>query len=191
MMSHVMTMNTESDFWERVQRGAAEDCWPWARGCDSRGYGTFWFQGKQHGAHRMAFAFTHGPIPRGIWVLHHCDNPPCCNPAHLFLGVAADNTADMWEKGRQGLDPDATRARHRAVTHCPAGHEYTEANTYRYPDGRRKCRACDAEAAAEAQQTEKRRAQKREAQRRYRQAHPDKILQMRQDYAKRKQEPAA
>jgi hypothetical protein len=94
----------------------------------------------------------------------------------------------MWAKGRQGrqLQPGNNGSWMRARTHCPKKHEYTEANTYIYPDGRRKCRTCEADYAAEAQQTEKRRAQKRAAQARYRQAHPDKIKQMRQDYKEKR-----
>jgi hypothetical protein len=51
-------------------------------------------------SHRAAWKLTHGPIPDGLQVLHRCDNPPCCNPAHLFLGTQQDNIADMHKKGR-------------------------------------------------------------------------------------------
>lgn len=178
--------NEPADFWEKVQRGTADECWPWTRSCVSAGYGGFQMQGKWWSTHRLAYALTYGEIPEDQWVLHHCDNPPCCNPAHLFLGGPPENTADMWNKGRQGVDPEAMRARFRAITHCPQGHEYTEANTYVYPDGRRKCRACQAADDAARALTERRKAQKRAAQARYRQAHPDKIKQMRQDYEQRK-----
>jgi hypothetical protein len=67
-----------------------------------------------------------------MWVLHRCDNPPCTNPSHLFLGDAAANGADMASKGR---------ARSQKITHCPAGHEYTPENTW-LDEGRRRCRAC-------------------------------------------------
>jgi len=52
----------------------------------------------------MAWQITYGPIPDGLFCLHHCDNPPCVRPDHLFLGTAADNTLDMMRKGRHGPD---------------------------------------------------------------------------------------
>lgn len=55
-------------------------------------------------AHRFAWALVNGPLPKGAVICHRCDNPKCCNPAHLFLGTKADNTADMYLKGR-GVPP--------------------------------------------------------------------------------------
>ena len=73
-------------FWEKVQK--TDGCWPWA-GVTARstGYGYIWAHGRMNYAHRTAWLLTHGPILEGLWVLHHCDVPACCNPAHLFLGT--------------------------------------------------------------------------------------------------------
>lgn len=64
------------------------------------GYGTFNYSGKKTLAHRFAWELWKGPIPAGMWVLHKCDNPPCCNIDHLFLGTCQDNTDDRINKGR-------------------------------------------------------------------------------------------
>jgi len=73
-------------------------------------------------------------------VLHHCDNPPCCEAIeehHLFLGTQAENNADRATKGRNGDNGEKAR------THCPANHLYDEANTRVSKNGKRQCRACD------------------------------------------------
>lgn len=91
-------------FWAKVDRSG--DCWEWLPLSRSRaGYGLHCTKAlgigqKQAYAHRIAYALEVGPIPSGIGVLHRCDNPSCCNPAHLFLGTAADNMQDCARKGR-------------------------------------------------------------------------------------------
>jgi hypothetical protein len=71
-------------------------CQEWQGQRNPDGYG--WFKERQ--THRLAFERANGPIPPGLLVCHSCDNPPCCNPDHLWLGTVADNTRDMLAKGR-------------------------------------------------------------------------------------------
>lgn len=87
-------------FWAQVdQSGGLWACWPWL-GPRRNGYGMLWHGGKRRGAHRIAFELTHGRIPAGLDILHTCDNPPCCNPTHLWTGTARDNLRDAARKGR-------------------------------------------------------------------------------------------
>lgn len=83
-----------------IQRGPGE-CWPWAAATNLGGYGIFQINGKPYGAHRVAYIIKNGDIPEPMCVCHTCDNPPCCNPAHLWLGTMTDNRADCVRKGRQ------------------------------------------------------------------------------------------
>lgn len=93
-------------FWARVDTRTGNECWLWQGPINSplarpsQNYGKLWFWGKHWRAHRVAWVLTHGPIPKGLCVLHDCDTPPCCNPTHLYLGTKADNHADMKRKQR-------------------------------------------------------------------------------------------
>lgn len=84
-------------FWSKVL--IKNGCWEWPR-LSNTGYGGLRVNGKFILAHRFAWMLTFGPIPDGKLVCHHCDNPPCCNPEHLFLGTKLDNYKDMESKGR-------------------------------------------------------------------------------------------
>ena len=100
--AHWSSRSVDVAYWPRIdRRGGAETCWLWQAGCDRDGYGKCRVHGfTERRAHRIAYMLAHGPIPDDLWVLHTCDTPRCCNPAHLFLGTVADNNADMIAKGR-------------------------------------------------------------------------------------------
>lgn len=136
----VSKLTVEERFWSHVDKNGPipahrpdlGPCWPWTGGRDKKGYGHFGFEGENKRAHVVALILTTGGRPEGAHGLHHCDNPPCCNPAHLFWGSNDDNVADSIAKGRA----NACR------TNCPAGHEYTPENTRLDKKGHRFCREC-------------------------------------------------
>lgn len=144
MSHHTTPVALATRFWDRLDKTG--DCWLWMGYCNGDGYGVVsTAAGYLALTHRAAWALTNGPIPEGMRILHRCDNPPCCNPAHLFLGTQIDNIRDRDAKGR---------GRGRA-THCPRGHSYADAK--RDANGRRVCRHCKNASAR------RRRAERRDA----------------------------
>ena len=107
--------NIESRFWQKVDKsGGDNSCWEWKGSKHPKGYGCFNARrGMTKIAHRIAYILTHGEIPSGKMVCHKCDNPSCCNPSHLFLGSASDNSSDMVIKGRS---PYGERQGHTSLT---------------------------------------------------------------------------
>lgn len=87
----------ETKFWARVRKG--DGCWEWTKSTHL-GYGRIVYHAQDLEAHRVSWILAHGPIPDGLWVLHHCDNRLCVRPDHLFLGDIIENTRDRDRKGR-------------------------------------------------------------------------------------------
>ncbi len=100
-------------FWDKVDMSTPDQCWEWQAYRDRKGYGQFGLPGRRIGySHRIAYALANGDLRDGQdeCVLHRCDNPPCCNPHHLFVGSVADNNQDMRRKGRDARGPELGRA---------------------------------------------------------------------------------
>lgn len=135
-------------FWAKVDQSGGDDaCWPWVgaihrpspKAHGKGGYGKFGAGASREDrrtvyAHRLAWELANDrEIPAGMLACHRCDNPPCCNPAHIFIGTPKENLQDMSRKGRHFA---------QKKTHCKWGHEFTPENTAVQHGKYRACRAC-------------------------------------------------
>lgn len=107
----IQSFNRAERLWDFVEK--TDGCWEWTGARNEDGYGRLYTAGENWFTHRYSWVLHNGPIPDGLWVLHHCDNPPCIRPDHLFLGTAATNVADMVAKDRQSKG-DHVPPEHRA-----------------------------------------------------------------------------
>jgi hypothetical protein len=122
-------------FWCHVASPDENGCMEWQRSRHKSGYGhTSTWASKDGYAHRAAWRFTHGDIPPKKAILHTCNNRPCCNPEHLYLGTQADVVRKRDALGHNGM-------RGKLKSSCIHGHPFTESNTYLYK-GKRSCREC-------------------------------------------------
>ena len=142
MPAEGQTVSILERFWSKVEKGVGSACWEWSGSRDQDGYGTLLIdsrrsssmRGKRVRAHRFSASLHFGMFDQRLLVCHHCDNPRCVRPDHLYLGDPQSNSHDRSVRGR---DFNAMK------THCPSGHEYTPENTYRPGGtGSRFCREC-------------------------------------------------
>ena len=85
----------------RLDLNGPGGCWIWTDYTNNMGYGAMTYEGRPMVAvHRLLYQLANGSVPDDVWVLHRCDVPRCCNPAHLYLGNDADNTRDKVLRGR-------------------------------------------------------------------------------------------
>lgn len=109
-------------------------CWEWLGYVNRAQYGMTAIKGKTYYVHRLFYQLLNGPLPESIFVCHHCDNPRCCNPEHLFHGTRQENIEDQVRKNRH---------HNTKKTHCKRGHEYNVENTRFITGGRRECIKCN------------------------------------------------
>lgn len=116
--------------------GGDDACHPWGGDCSKAGYGVIKFEGKGYYVTRAVMTVELGrELASEEWVLHTCDNPPCSNRKHLYIGDPKQNALDRKERGRHWSD------RLPPKTHCKRGHEFTPENTYMTKTGR-SCLTC-------------------------------------------------
>ena len=131
-------MHPAERFWQKVDASLGpEECWVWTGGRFGAGHGRFGFNQAAVGAHRWLMSELAGRwLDSDEVVCHKCDNPPCCNPSHLYIGTKLSNAQDREARGRSG-----SGRINAAKTCCPYGHEYTVKNTF-VKAGSRNCREC-------------------------------------------------
>jgi|ERR1700734_436300 len=87
----------------KAHEKADDVCWNWTKGINNHGYGNMWIEGKTRAAHRVSYEIYKGEIPKGMVILHSCDNKRCINPNHLSVGTFKENTHDALRKGRMAF----------------------------------------------------------------------------------------
>jgi hypothetical protein len=125
-------------FWIKVNK--TDTCWLWTAATLSCGYGSFGLNGRQHGAHRIAYTLTYGNIPEGMYICHACDVRNCVRPDHLWAGTQKDNIQDCIAKGRFAMMPGshmppACHLRGEEIYGSVATPDLVRAIRHRYAEG--------------------------------------------------------
>lgn len=137
----ILTDVEAARFWSKVRK--SDGCWLWTAATQSRGYGSVGIDGRVYSAHRIAYLTLVGPIPDGLTINHICGVKRCVRPDHLEAVTYAENNQHAHDTGLAAPSPlSQTNA---AKIACPAGHFYSDANTYTNPKGHRQCRTCKRE----------------------------------------------
>ena len=103
----ILSNKDKKRFLDKVDIKDSDLCWNWLGGYKGNGYGQFYLDHRVISAHRVSWVLFNGPIDPGLFVLHKCDNPSCCNPSHLYLGTHCDNMADRSDRNphKTGRNP--------------------------------------------------------------------------------------
>lgn len=118
-------------------------CWNWTGARLRGGYGQFRYMCRKQQVHRVsAHIYLGFDLRSKLFVCHHCDNPACFNPKHLFIGTHRDNMRDALNKGRLVSNLIALIEERKQRTHCHKGHPYSGENLWIDKKGHRRCRAC-------------------------------------------------
>jgi hypothetical protein len=107
--------NTFADIWSRIEKKDPDECWPFLlKSRNSKGYGRIAIGQRLYLPHVVAYIGIHGDIPKGLLILHRCDNPICCNPSHLYAGTHQQNMEDAKRNGKiGGYRPCTEETRHK------------------------------------------------------------------------------
>jgi len=156
-MANQHTTTFPERFWSKIEK--TNSCWFWKAATNKFGYGEIFYNKKVWKAHRLSYFIAFGDFDTKLYVAHHCDNPTCVNPDHLFLATQKENVVDMVAKGRHGAGAGllisydewlSIRPKKGKKDICKRGHKFSDKNTRikkiksRYA---RICRTCQSETA--------------------------------------------